>query len=69
MFSSGYIQGIIQTFAYKYVREPLLRNDPRMSLATLNMYISFSFVILGASGVAAGYVLSDYLKYSSPTKI
>lgn len=69
MFSSGYLQGIIQTFAYKYVRDPLLRYQPDVSLATLNMYISFSFIFLGASGVTCGFVLKEYIRFAEQEKI
>lgn len=62
MFSLGYLEGILQTFAYKYMREPLLVDQPDIPLADQNMQISVGFMVSGLAGVISGVVLSDTFK-------
>lgn len=62
MFSLGYLEGILQTFAYKYMREPLLVEQPDVPLADLNMQISLGFMVSGLAGVISGMMMSDIFK-------
>ena len=69
MFSLGYLEGILQTFAYKYIREPMLVEQPDEPLADLNMQISLGFMVSGLAGVISGMMMSDIFKKLKPNTI
>lgn len=62
MFTSGYLEGLVQIYAYKHMANLLMRAYPDITLLQININISVAFICCATSAVLSGYWFQPYFK-------
>lgn len=62
MFTNGYLEGLVQIFAYKHMANLLIRTNSDITLLQININISIAFIFCASSAVLSGYWFQSYFK-------